>query len=109
MLFDYAGENNLFNIVHHGSKLEEAVKSANLDLDNGVIEIFYNDNTDVKPQNSLYFQVLNADGTVERAYIMSRLEVLEMTDNYIKYKIGLIKTYYDLDDEDDNLSGLAGD
>lgn len=97
--YDYLGDNELFNIVHHGSNLEDYVVKANFDLDNGEIEIFYLDNTDIKPQNSLYIQEFDKEGIVTKAYILNHLDVLDKTDKFIKYKIGYIKTYYDFDDD----------
>lgn len=101
--FNHYGQNNLFKIIHHKSKLDNYVKMSFLRLGKGEIEIFYQnlENKDIIPEKTLVFQVLNEAGEIIHLYLLSRLQVIEQRLEFIKYKIGHANLYYTL--EDDNL------
>ena len=98
--FNVKGQNNNFRIVHHKDELDSHVKMSFLRLGRGEIEIFYDlENYEIKPEEILIFQVFNKEGEVEHIYLLSRLQVLEQRDDYIKYKIGHANLYYVLEDD----------
>lgn len=110
--FSYKGQNNLFKIIHHNTKLDDHVKMSFLRLGKGEIEIFYHhlENKEIIPENTLIFQVCDKQGYIIHLYLLSRLNVIEKGIDYIKYKIGHANLYYELDDDDNlDLKNISND
>ena len=98
---EFDTKKNRFRIIHYKSSINDNVSKAFLDLNKGELEIFYDglDDYNIKPEETMVFQVFNEDETVDKVYLLNKLKMLKHNPNYMKYKIDYIAIYYTLDDE----------